>query len=439
MASVSHNKRTGARAVLVICPDGKRRPIRLGKVTKAQAGEVKRHVEHLANFRLHGSALPPSTAEWLANVPDRLRERLIVCGLTKSRAQADVPTLGQWLEQYVAERQDVKPATLLVYGHTRRNLLTFFGADKRLDAIAPGDADSFAVYLRTAAQTTYEEGNDDEPSGLSDNTVRRRLGIAKQFFRAAVRRKLIAENPFDGQVTTVRDNPRRRYFVTREETATVLNALPDAKWRLVFAMCRYAGLRCPSEVARLKWADVSWDSMRFTAHATKTEHHADAGIRVVPIFPELSPYLRDAFEVAEVGAVYCCPQYPANIVAQMYRKVTLAAFTSAGVKPWPKLFQNCRASRETELAERYPVQVVCQWIGNSPAVAAKHYLQVTEDHYRSAAQKATQQVRETPEMTCHAGEENGAKPNLQATADAFTPLHITIVGVEGLEPPTSWV
>jgi hypothetical protein len=29
------------------------------------------------------------------------------------------------------------------------------------------------------------------------------------------------------------------------------------------------------------------------------------------------------------------------------------------------------------LHEEFPLQVVCAWIGNTPAVAAKHYLQVT--------------------------------------------------------------
>ncbi len=32
------------------------------------------------------------------------------------------------------------------------------------------------------------------------------------------------------------------------------------------------------------------------------------------------------------------------------------------------------------------MQVVCEWIGNSAAIAAKHYLQVTDQHYEQAAQ-----------------------------------------------------
>jgi hypothetical protein len=56
----------------------------------------------------------------------------------------------------------------------------------------------------------------------------------------------------------------------------------------------------------------------------------------------------------------------------------------AGLQPWPKLFHNLRATRETELAESFPIHVVCAWIGNSSAIAAKHYLQVTEEHFGRA-------------------------------------------------------
>ena len=43
-----------------------------------------------------------------------------------------------------------------------------------------------------------------------------------------------------------------------------------------------------------------------------------------------------------------------------------------------------RSSREIELTDRYPIQVVTNWIGNSVAIAQKHYLQVTDAHFKSA-------------------------------------------------------
>ena len=54
-------------------------------------------------------------------------------------------------------------------------------------------------------------------------------------------------------------------------------------------------------------------------------------------------------------------------------------------KPWPRLFQNLRASRETELANTFPLHVVAAWSGNSPTVALKHYLSVTAQHFQQAA------------------------------------------------------
>ena len=56
----------------------------------------------------------------------------------------------------------------------------------------------------------------------------------------------------------------------------------------------------------------------------------------------------------------------------------------AGLKPWPKPFQNLRSSRETELIERFPIQTVVSWIGNSPAVALQSYLQVRESDFEQA-------------------------------------------------------
>ena len=61
----------------------------------------------------------------------------------------------------------------------------------------------------------------------------------------------------------------------------------------------------------------------------------------------------------------------------------------SGLKPWPKLWHNLWATRETELAQQYPMHVVCEWIGNSQAVAMKHYLRVTDADYLRATSTRT--------------------------------------------------
>ena len=61
----------------------------------------------------------------------------------------------------------------------------------------------------------------------------------------------------------------------------------------------------------------------------------------------------------------------ARVPSYRLRKAMLKIIERAGVKVWPKLFKDCRSSREMELTEECPAQVVCAWIGNSPQVAAK--------------------------------------------------------------------
>jgi len=43
-------------------------------------------------------------------------------------------------------------------------------------------------------------------------------------------------------------------------------------------------------------------------------------------------------------------------------------------------------------AEEYPLHVVTNWIGNSELVAARHYLQTTNEHYDRAVGKAAQKL-----------------------------------------------
>ena len=69
----------------------------------------------------------------------------------------------------------------------------------------------------------------------------------------------------------------------------------------------------------------------------------------------------------------------ANLRTQLQRIIR-----KAGLTPWPRLFHNLLATRQTELAEHFPAHVVCTWIGNTERVAQNHYLQVTDAHFAKA-------------------------------------------------------
>ena len=213
-----------------------------------------------------------------------------------------------------------------------------------------------------------------------------------------MQRELLTRNPFAALKGAVGSNRERDHFIDRETAAKVLAACPDTEWRLLFALSRYAGLRCPSEHLALTWDDVNWAEGRLLVRYRKTAHHEGKGTRVVPIFPELRPYLDAAWDEAAARAVYVIARYRTpnqNLRTQLER-----ILAKAGVKPWPKLFQNLRATRATELAADHPGHVAAAWPGHSTVVANKHYWQVTEADFikairpnKGAAEKAARKRR----------------------------------------------
>jgi hypothetical protein len=120
---------------------------------------------------------------------------------------------------------------------------------------------------------------------------------------------------------------------------------------------------------------VDFDNGTIRVRSCKTEHHEGGGARTIPLFPELEPLLLAEFAGLPEGT-----DFEATPIFNRYRDATVNLRTQlerivkrAGVAPWPKLFHNLRASRQTELMRDYDLATVCKWIGNSPAVAAKHY------------------------------------------------------------------
>jgi integrase len=425
MASINRES-NGRRTIQFVGADGKRRSLRLGKVSQRMAEGFRVKVEALARAVELGQLPDDEVSRWLAERDQVTCDKLAAVGLIPKR---EVATLEAFLNRYITMRADVKAGTAVVLGHTRRNLVDFFGADKPLREITSGDAEAWRINLIDTEK-------------LADNTVRRRSGIAKQFFRHALKHKLIYENPFSDLVAAVKGNASRFRFVTLPEAYKVLEKCPDVQWKLLFALSRFGGLRCPSEHLGLKWGDIDWENNRMTVHSLKTEHHEGKETRVVPIFPELRPYLADAFDQAEEGTEYVitiCRNGNKNFRTRM-----LKIIRRAGLTPWPKLFQNLRSTRQTELEETFPSHVVCAWIGNSEAVARRHYLQVTDDHFAravegvapEAVQNPVQQPAGTPRNDSQAENET---PASSEENEGSRELATCPMGDEGFEPPTSTV
>jgi integrase len=420
MASIARDPK-GRKRVIFVAEDGSRKTIRLGKTSIKQAKAFKVKLEALIAAQFTGS-MDDETARWITDMSDSIHAKLAKVGLVKPRAaqpEQQKFTFSEWVNQYIEKRSDVKPRTKSNWQNAAKKLLEFF-QEQSIDEITVQQAKDFRVYLKSVA-------------GLNENTLRREIGLARQFFNAAIDAELITKNPFKGQPVSVRANPARFYYVKQEIALKVLEACPDAQWRLIFGLARWGGLRCPSEVLRLKWQDVDFEHSRFIVHASKTAHHADSGIRTVPMFPELKPLFQDAFDNAQDGDVFCITRYrdkSTNLRTRLTRYIR-----RAGLEPWPKLFQNLRSTRETELFKMTNgnIKAVCSWIGNSPKVALEHYAQVTEADLKEAAkmsllsdgEKAAQNTAQYDAVT---GRKEPQTALNEYKESAFLPLNAALCG-----------
>ncbi len=404
MASISSSP-DGRRTIQFVSPvDNKRRSIRLGKVPMKTAEEVRRRVEYLAAAVGSGTAPDSDTVKWLASVGDDLHSRLAAVGLVENRKMATA-TLGQWLQDYRSRRGDVAEATRTIYGIVTNRLLAFFSADRVMNSVTEGDADRWLVWLK------------QEYAGA---TVSKSVKLARQFWAQAMRDGVATSNPFTHLRTPSEVNTTRAFFVDRATFQQVLDACPDDEWRLLLALARYGGLRTPSEPLALEWTDINWERQRFRVVAPKTEYH-DGGERWIPLFPELAGFLEEAWDRAEPGAVHVVTRWrdtEKNLRTGLFR-----ILRRAGVKAWPRLYQNLRSSRETELAESFPIHVVAEWLGNSPKTALAHYTQTTEEHYQRALQNPVQQGAETARTEPQGAE--GSRP--------VNPLQVPATPCESLQ------
>ncbi len=413
MASIG-NDSGGRKRVLFVAADGRRKTVRIGRATARQAETFKVLVELLIQSQITGTVDEEITRK-VADLPDNIHAKLAAVGLVKARTTTTGDTtIGGFIDAFIARQTSAKPRTVENMGQVRRWLVAHFGETHDLRKIGPAEAEDWIASMKRGE--------------LGDNTIRRHVGRARQIFKAAIRRGVYRlANPFEGISATVRGDKSRMFFVTREMADKLIEACPDAEWRLLVALSRYGGLRCPSEVSALKWTDIDWEHNRIRVPSPKTEHHAGKESRTIPLFPELVKPLHEALDAAAEGAVYVINRGGAykNLGTHLLRIIR-----RAGLTPWQKPWHNMRSTRQTELAERFPIHVVCQWIGNSKAVAQEHYLQTTDGHFEAALKPAPEGVKKsgTESGTANVGTgKNGQEmsvplsvPDVRKTAETLT-------------------
>lgn len=369
MASITKHA-NGRRTIQFVASDGRKRPkIRLGKVPMRTAEAIKVKIEALVSATITGHAPDDETARWVAGLDATMAEKLCRVGLLPKR---EYVTLDEFVTGYIHSRTDVESETRRAWRQVRDRLVSYFGGSRSLKAISKEDA----------ANWRQSVVNED----LADATVRKYTGYVKHFFSIAAERELLSSSPFEKLVSGSVGNDERQQLVSPEDTQRLIDICPNAEWRLIVVLSRYGGLRCPSEHLKLRWQDIDWERGLMTVTSPKTKKQGKPK-RLVPIFDELRPYLEECFDLAEPGAEFVLSKYRSPSGAYIRKRLDVLV-ERAGLTKWPRITHNLRASRQTELERNNPTHVVCAIMGNTPAVAHRHYLQTSEDDILKAAGRA---------------------------------------------------
>lgn len=383
------------RAIQFMGIDRKRRSIRFGVLPANDVEDIKRKIDLVEIYRKGNRAPDPDTAKWLATVDNSVYDKLAAGGLVEPREGGSKPkgmNLGAFLEVYIGQRQllvpkDLSPRTLAIEQVTRDCLLEKFGAEMPLSEITEGHADDFRNYLlSTGGRPAKRCGSETvirNRKPLSESTTRKRCSIAAKMFGYAVRRRFIGSNPF-ASVPRANIATTDHAYIKAADAKAVQAKLPGTQWQLLFALCRWGGLRI-GEPRLLTWADILWDENRILVHSPKTARHSGHSTRLVPIFPEIAELLGKRFQDAADGDEHVLPFLQGRSDASL-RKTIERAIVAAGVAPWPRLWHNLRGTRQNELLEAgFKRKAVCAWLGNSSEVAHDHYEKLTDADWAQAS------------------------------------------------------
>jgi len=400
MASIFKNKNWNSFGIEIVI--NRKRKRFYDFQTRKEAEFVKEKLEELlAAPQLGGVSL--QTQLWLKKTWQNKRsfyEKLVEAGLAEPRVECG--TLGELIEHYVkfpingrtpkarTSRNRSVAVNMLVRFLANQRPGNYKANEKELQKVLAKRADFITPLLAnqvyTFMQSTYQIG-----------TWGRRIKHLKGLFDDGIRLGWFEENPFKNCRGSSETSRSRDFYITPELAKQVLQACPDARMRLIFSFGRWGGLRIPSEIFFMKWEDIQPD--RITINIPKKtgkaqQEQGEFATRFIPNFPEIrravEAYRQEREKLTGEKIPGTAKVFPdlkgSESCAALLRKQLADILTRAGLPVWPKLFNNLRATRDTELQKMgFPIGTVCEWLGHTQAVSRKYYFQVPDFDYSSAS------------------------------------------------------
>lgn len=336
----------------------KRYRVRLTGWSDERVSWAKDHVEKLVQAAKSGRPIELSTLRWVQrDAPDALRHALAESGLVEDR-RALRAAVDSWIDERSSR---VKPERLADLERVGDSLVDTFGVDAPVESISERSMDDWLSIV-----------SDDH----APNTIAKYCRAARQFFRWCVAERLIDDVPTTHLPITF-DAATNREFVERCRVDALI-AIAEPPIRVALVMARYGGLRA-GEILRIEYQDFDWVANSLQVRDTKR-----AQMRTIPVFPAVALEIRPHWKPGVTGVMF--PQLVELGQRGITHRIRELA-KQAGVWLWPRLMHNLRASRESELLEQFSPKDVFLWIGNSEAVAMKHYAMTRDETFARATKE----------------------------------------------------
>ena len=379
---------SNGRTRLQFLYQGKRSTWRIGQVTHRMATQFKSNLEELLISIEHQEPLSRQLTSWLKGMAKVTRDRLVkivgsehVEGVSEATQapRMRLKSFGEFVVTNYYQRREnaTDDRSGYVAESTRKNvILTSKAAVEHfgnipLQSINTGHIDLWKNELmetRTKA------------------TVAGYLKKFKRLMSLAKRHKYIDRNPFiddEGKLQIKipsQINEDRKCYVPPDQVQQLLDVCTTSL-KAVVVLSRYCGLRVPSEVSTLKWADIDWHKRTLKAYRQKNNR-----VSIQPLLPIVFDHLRALWETSPSQEEFIFPNYAKNpnaakAIGQTLRRILIAN----NQEVWPKITNNLRASLSTDLKNQgFPAKAVDQWLDHSEKVASDHYDIITTAEFTKA-------------------------------------------------------
>ena len=427
-----HSETRGQRRYyrLAVEVDGKRHRIQLGyDLAKKAIRRLEYICSELESLSATGQKPDTKLQQDVDALSDELVEKLVGVGLISESA----PQLRKFLGDYIAGRTDVGQHTIYKFKNSAKHFLKFFG-DRKVNQINAADAHDYVQYRKGLK--------------IKQATISAEVKHGKQFFKYAIKKGFINENPFAEERVCSQADVVRRQIIDVGILNTVIETAPSLEWSSFIAVLRWTGCRV-GEALQLKWDDLLWDEGKIRIPSSKNERYGKA-YRMIPFWRELRDILRAAKQAAPEDSEYVVhslvtAEQRAGRPARNLGKPFGAIVEAAGFEMWPKPFQNIRVTRENELEDKgFKPHLIRLWIGHSQKVAENHYLTECDKDYEAALSKPSGQIvgSRCPKEDATANKDepsNDDAPLFPESAESCSSLQNGKAPPTGLEPVTRWL